>query len=162
MNERIEPADAARALSDISQQRERVLRRAVIPGWYWWAIAVLTVPLAAGVEFRGGTYFWVGILVFVAGSLVIQRPLARALRSAPPRRELTALIPVPGQLLVMAAFLVAVFGVGLATGLSLKAAGVSYPGTIATAAAMVVFAVGGQLLVRYYSALLVRRAARQG
>ena len=35
-------------------------------------------------------------------------------------------------------------GVGLATGLSMKAAGVPYPGTIATTVTMVVFVLGGQ------------------
>ena len=38
MNDQIEPADAARALSEIGRRREQVIRRAsTVPGWYWWA-----------------------------------------------------------------------------------------------------------------------------
>ena len=36
-NDRIEQADAARALSEIGRRREQVIRRRVIPGWFWWA-----------------------------------------------------------------------------------------------------------------------------
>jgi len=50
-------------------------------------------------------------------------------------------------------------GLAVTTGLSLKAAGVPYPGTIAAAVAGVAFAVGGQMLVRYEMAVLVRRGS---
>jgi hypothetical protein len=38
MNERIEPADAAHALSEIDRRREQVIRRKVFPGWWWFAV----------------------------------------------------------------------------------------------------------------------------
>ena len=48
MNDQIEPADAARALSEIGRRREQVIRRAsTVPGWFWWASAVLTTAFAA-------------------------------------------------------------------------------------------------------------------
>lgn len=161
MNDQIEPAEAARALSEIGLRREQVIRRAVIPGWHWWATAVLTIALAASIEYRRETVIWVGITVFVVGSLVINRPLRRALRSAPPRRDLAAPSSVPRLLAGLAAFAAVLMGVGLATGLSLKAAGVPYPGTIATTVTMVMFVLGGQLLTRYHTASLVRRAESQ-
>jgi hypothetical protein len=55
-----------------------------------------------------------------------------------------------------------VTGVEVATALSLKAAGVPYPGTIATAVAMVVFVPGMQMLTRYHTAFLVRRSGGRG
>jgi hypothetical protein len=50
----------------------------------------------------------------------------------------------------------------VATGFSLKAAGVPHPGAIAGAVAGVLFAVVGPMLVRYEADLLVRRSASQG
>jgi len=161
VNDQIEPADAARALSEIGWRREQVIRRAAIPGWYWWATAVLTIALSAAVESGRGALPWIGIAFFTAGSLVISGLVSRALRGAAPRRDL-APGSVPRLLAGMAAFLAAVLGVALATGLSLKAAGVPYPGTIASAVAMVVFAAGGQMLMRYHTAFLVRRSGGRG
>ena len=53
-------------------------------------------------------------------------------------------------------------GVAVATGFSLKAAGVPQPGTIAAAVAAVLFAVSGQPLVRYEAAVLVCRSGSHG
>ena len=164
MNDQIEPADAARALSEIGRRREQVIRRAAVPGWYWWATAVLTIALSAAVESgRGhGVLAWIGLALFMVGTLVISGLLSRALRGAPPRRDLVAPGSVPRLLAGIAAFAAAVLGVGLATGLSLKSAGVPWSGTIASAVAMVVFVVGGQILMRYHTAFLVRRSGGRG
>ena len=51
--------------------------------------------------------------------------------------------------------------VAITTGLSLKAAGVPYPATIAAAVTAVLFAVGTPLLVRYAETFLVRRSGSQ-
>jgi hypothetical protein len=62
----------------------------------------------------------------------------------------------------LAAFVVGLVGVALATGLSLKAAGVPHPGTITAALTGMLFAVVGPLLVRYHADMLVRRSESQG
>jgi hypothetical protein len=62
-----------------------------------------------------------------------------------------------------AAVLVAVvIGVALATKLSLEAAGVPYPGLIASAVAMAALVAGGQMLMRYRTAVLVGRPGGRG
>ncbi|HEX4701220.1 MAG TPA: hypothetical protein VH352_03750 [Pseudonocardiaceae bacterium] len=163
MSDQVEPADAARALSEIGRRREQVIRRKVFPGWFWWAQAVLTVALTAAIESQRGVLIGIGITLFAAGSLVINVPVSRAARAAPPHRSLAS---QPGSarktLLGLATFMVVLLGVALATGLSLGAAGVPYPGTIAAAVASVVFAVGGPMGVRAEQAMLVRRAGSQG
>jgi hypothetical protein len=161
MNEQIDPADAARALSEIGRRREQVIRRAAIPGWFWWANAVLVIALTAAVESGRGAVLWIGIALFVVASLVLNVPISRAARAARPRRGLAGPGHVPGLLVRLAAFAVILVGVALATGLSLKAAGVPYPGTIAATVAAVVYAVGWQLLMRYETATLLRRSASQ-
>jgi hypothetical protein len=159
VNDQVEPADAARALSEIGRRREQVIRRAAIPRWYWWATAILMIALAAASESWHGALSWAGTALYIAGMLALQLSLAH--RGAPPSRDLDA----PGsalRLLAGAMAVVAVMtGVGLAARLSLEAAGVPYPGTIASAAAVAVFAAGMQMVMRRHTALLVRRLGGQ-
>jgi hypothetical protein len=162
MDDQIEPADAANALSEIGRRREQVIRRAereAFPGWYWWANAVLMIALAAAVESRRGVVLGIGITLFVAGSLVLNVPASRAARAAAPRRDLFGPGYVRGALVRLATLIVV--GVMLATMLSLIAAGVPYPGTIAAAVTAVPFAVGWQMLMRYETAHLLRRSGSQ-
>jgi hypothetical protein len=162
MDDRIEPADAARALSEIGRRREQVIRRKVFPAWWWWAYAVLFIEFAAAVESGRGVLLWIGVAVFVAGSLVIDVPVRRAARAAAPRRGLAGPGAARRTLVGLASFVVVLLGVALATGLGLKAAGVPHPGTIAGAVTAVLFAVGGPMLVRWEAAMLVRRSRSQG
>jgi len=158
MHDPIDPADAARALSEIDRRREQVIRREVFTGWFWWGHAVLLVVLAASIESGRDVLIGIGIAVFVAGSLLVDLPVQRAARAAPTRRDLAGRAS-PGVPLVGLAFVLVLIGLAVTTGLSLKAAGVPYPGTIAAAVAGVAFAVGGQMLVRYEMAVLVRRGS---
>jgi hypothetical protein len=164
MSDPVEPSDAARTLSEIDRQREHVIRRAereVFSGRFWWANAVLMVALAAVVESGRGVVVWIGLALFVAGSLALNVPASRAARAAAPRRELFG----PGYrrrvLVRLAAMVAVVLGVGLATGLSLKAAGVPHPGTIAAAVTAVPYALGWQMLIRYETTHLLRRSRGQ-
>ncbi|HZP52978.1 hypothetical protein [Actinocrinis sp.] len=161
MSDEIEPADAARALSEIDRRREQVIRRRVFPGWWWWAYAVLFTAFSAAAESGRGVVLGIGAAVFVACSFAIDVPVRRAARAAAPRRGLA-----PGSsgrtLIGLAAFLAILIGAAIATGLSLKAAGVPHPGTVAGAVAGVVFALVGPILVRLEAAMLVRRSGSRG
>jgi hypothetical protein len=161
MSDRIEPADAADALSEIGRRREQVIRRAereVFPGWFWWANAVLMIALAAAIESRRGVVLGIGITLFVVGSLVLSVPASRASRAAAPRRALFGPGYVRGALVRLAILIAVLAGVMLATMFSLTAAGVPYPGTIAAAVTAVPFAVGWQMLMRHETAHLLRRS----
>ena len=161
MDDQIEPAEAARALGEISRRREQAIRRAMraaFPGWYWWYNGVLMIALTAAIESGRGVVLGIGIAVFTVGQLIASLPVSRAARAAPPCRGLDVPGSVRGTLLGLAAFMAVLIGVTLATGLSLKAAGVPYPGTIAVTVTAVLFAVGGQALIRRLTAAMVRRA----
>lgn len=162
MSDRIEPADAARALDEIDRRREQVIRRRVFPAWYWWAYAALFTGFAASAESGSGLVLGIGIAVFVVCSFLVDLPVRRAARAAAPRRGLAG--PGAGRrtLLGLAVFMAIVLGAGLATGLGLKAAGAPYPGTIAAAVAGVAFAVCGPMFVRLEAAMLVRRSGSRG
>lgn len=161
MSDRIEPADAAHALSEIDRRREQVIRRKVFPGWWWWAYAVLFTVLGAAADSGHGVLLGIGIALFVVGSFAVDVPIRRAARAAAPRRGL-APGSAPRSLTGLVGFVVGLLGVGLATGLGMKAAGVAHPGTIAAAVTGVAFAVCGPLLVRWEAAMLVRRSGRHG
>ncbi len=162
MSDRIEPAEAADALDEISRRREQVIRRKVFPGWWWWAYAVLFTEFAASAESGRGVVLGIGIALFVADSLAVDVPVRRAARAAAPRRGLAGPGTARRTLIGLAGFVAVLVGVALATGLSLKAAGVPHPGTIAAAVAGVLFAVGGPRLVRLEAAMLVRRSRSRG
>ena len=162
MSNQIDPADAARALSEIERQRRQVIRRRVFPGWFWWAQAALTVAMTACIESGRGVVLWIGVALFTVGSAVINLPVSRAARAAPLNRALAAPANARRTLAVLVAAIVVLLGVGLATGLSLKAAGVPHPGTIATAAGMAVLVTGGQMVARRHTAFLVRRSGGRG
>jgi hypothetical protein len=158
MSDRVGPEDAARALNEIDRRREQVIRREIFPRWWWWAYAVLITELAACVESGRGPLVGTGVAVFVVGSLLVDLPVRRAARAAPPRRGLGGPGAARRTLIGLAAFVTVLVGVGLATGLGLKAAGAPGPGTTAAAVTGVVFAVLGPMLVRWDAAVLVRRS----
>src|SRR5262249_57205743 len=98
---------------------EQVIRLAVIPTWYWWAIAVLMVVLAAAVDSRQGLIVGIGAAVFVAGVLTTTgRVVFRAVCSAQPRNDLLG----PGGVLAILGFLALTVGGSLAGALILPAA----------------------------------------
>ena len=156
MNDRIEPADAALALSEIERRREQVIRRTVIPGWFWWAQAVLTVGLTACIEFGTGAVPWIGVGVFTVGSAVINLPVSRAARAAPVNRALAVGGKNRRVVIALVVGIAALLGVVLGTAFGLHAAGVPASGTIASVVASLLFAIGGPMLVRYEAAILVR------
>jgi hypothetical protein len=162
--EQIEPADAARALSEISRRREQVIRRTATPRWYWWAIAVLTVASAADVDYTSqrGALYWAGVALTAAGVLAVTGLVFRAARGATLSPDLVAPGTAPRLLAAAAAYNAAALGVTLGTELGLEAARVPYPATIACAAGMAVLVAGGQMWTRYRTALLVRRPGGRG
>lgn len=159
MDDGIQPVEAEQALSEIDRRREQVIRRKIFPLWWWWAYAVLMVQFAACFESGRGALIGIGIGVFTVGSFIIDVPVRRAAGAAAPRRGLA-----PGSglwtLVGVLGFMAVVLGAGVATGLSLKAAGVSHPGTIAAAVGGVVFAVAGPLFVRLGETMMVRRSGK--
>jgi hypothetical protein len=160
MTDQVRPEEAARALTEIGQRQEQVIRLAVIPNWYWWAIAVLMVELAAAVDTRQGLVVGIGVAVFVAGVLTATgRVVFRAVGSAQPRNDLLG----PGGVVAILGFVAVIVGVSLAVGFILKASGVAYPATIAVSITAVMLVFGGRMLMRYLQDLMLanRSASRR-
>jgi hypothetical protein len=152
MTDQIPPEEAARALNEIGQRQEQVILQAIIPTWYWWAIAILMVMFAAAVETRQELVVAIGVAVFVAGVLTTTGwMVVRAVRSAQPRNDLLG----PSGVVAILGFVALTVGVSLAVGFILKASGVSYAATLSVAVTAVMLGVGGPLLMRYLQGLML-------
>ena len=152
MTDQVRPEEAAAALTEIGQRQEQVIRLAVIPNWYWWAIAVLMVAFVAAVDTRQGLVVGIGTAVFVAGVLTTTgRVVFRALRRAQPRNDLLG----PGGVVAILGFVAVTIGVSLAVGFILKASGLSYAATIGVSVTAVMLVVGGPMLMRYLQGLML-------
>jgi len=151
MTDQVRPEEAVRALTEIGQRQEQVIRLAIIPNWYWWAIAVLMVAFAAAVDTRQGLLVGIGTAVFVAGVLTTTgRVVFRAVRSAQPRNTLLG----PGGVVAILGFVAVTVGVSLAVAFILKASGVSYAATIGVLVPAVMLVVGGPMIMRYLQGLI--------
>ena len=164
MNDQIEPADAARALSEIGRRREQVIRRTAIPRWYYWAIAILVTASAADADYsRRGAPYWAGTALSAAGMLAVNGLLLSRQRRGPALSpDLAATDSAPRLMAWSVALWAAVAGVAVGASLGLEAARVPYPATIASAAAMAVLVAGGQVLMRYRLHLLAPRSGGRG
>ena len=152
MTDQLRPDEAAHALTEISRRQEQVIRLAVIPNWYWWAIAVLMVAFAAAVDTRRGVVVGIATAVFVAGVLATTgRVVFRAVTSAQPRNDMLG----PSGVFAILGFVAVTVGVSLATSFALKASGVSYPATIGVSVAAVMLVIGGPMLMRYLLGLML-------
>ncbi|MFJ3957129.1 hypothetical protein [Arthrobacter sp. NPDC090010] len=158
MSDPVTPAEATRALGEIDDRSEQVIRRRVFPAWWWWSYAALFTALAASMEIASGSFFAVGIGLFVIASFVIDVPVRRAAGTAAPRRGIGGPGTTRRTLIGLAAFVVSLVIIGLATGLLLKALAVPYPGTIAAAVVGIAFAIAGPMLVRRDASALVRHS----
>ncbi len=152
MTDQVRPEEAARALTEIGQRQEQVIRLAVIPNWYWWAIAVLMVAFAAAVDTRRGLVVGIGTAVFVAGVLTTTGLVVfRAVRRAQPRNDLLG----PGGVVAILGFVAVTVGVSLAVAFILKASGISYAATIGVSVPAVMLVIGGPMLMRYLQGLML-------
>ena len=152
MSDQLGPEEAARALNEIGQRQKQVIRQAIIPTWYWWAIAVLMVAFAAAVDTRQGLIVGIGTAVFVAGVLTTTGGVVfRAVRSAQPRNDLLG----PEGVVAILGFVAVTGGVSLAVAFILKAVGVSYAATIAVSVTALMLVVGGRMLMRYLLRLML-------
>jgi hypothetical protein len=146
MPDQIGPQEAARALTEIGQRQEHVIRLAVVPNWYWWAIAVLMVAFATAVDTGQGLFVGIGTAVFVAGVLITTGAMVfRAVRSAQPRNDLLG----PGGVVAILGFVAVTIGVSLAIAFTLTASRVSYAVTIGVSVTAMMLVVGGPMLMGY-------------
>lgn len=157
MYDEVNPHEAAQALTEIGQRQEQVIDVAVVPTWYWWAVAALMIVLAVTVESKQPVAIGAGVAVFTVGLLwSTLRLVRRSVALVQPRNDLMR----PQGVLAILGFVALILGASLPTSFALKAAGAAYPATIGVSAGAVVLVVGGPLLMRYLRKVMRTRAGR--
>ncbi len=156
MHEELRPDEAARALTEIRQRQEQVIKLAIIPTWYWWAIAGLMVGFSAAIDSHRRLAVGIGTSLFVIGVLTATGwVVIGGLRRAQLRNELLGPIGV----LAILGFVATVLAVSLPTAFALQAAGLRYPATLGVLVGAVLMVVGGPLLMRYLRRIMLAKRA---
>jgi hypothetical protein len=151
MNEYIEPDDAARALAEVRRRKEQVTVLSQIPGWFRWAVGLLTVAMALGLDSGEPRLIGLGVTIFVIGLLTaIAVVIGRSWSRAIPRRDLLG----PRGALVIVAFVALVLLVNLSTAVILEAAGSPVAATVGALAGAVVLIGAGPVVARYLHRLV--------
>lgn len=159
MNDQVRPDEAARALAEIGQRQEQVIRLAAIPGWFWWAVGVLMVGFSAAIESKRPVAIAVGTIVFALGIAGTTGYVVLGnWRRAQVRNNLLG----PAGVLAIVGFVAMAVGVSLAVAFGSRAAGFDYPGTLGSTVGAVLMVIGGPLLTRHlHSVMLANRAGNR-
>jgi hypothetical protein len=156
MNDEPGTAEAAQALAQIQRRQQQVIELATIPVWYWWAVGALMVVLAAGVDIHTPVAIGAAVSIFVLGILsatgwAVFSPLRYAqLRNG--------LLDGRGVGLILG-FVAATVGISLGLAFTLRAAGISYPATLANLAGGLAMGVGGPILMRRLRTIMLGNRA---
>jgi hypothetical protein len=155
MTDAMKPAEAREALAEMERRQQQVIEQALVPAWYWWAVALATVGLGVAVDTRdsaaiavAGTLYGVGIALLTGwvafGGLHHVKVDERLLGSR-------------GAGLIVG-FVWLVVGGTLGLAFALQAANVRSAGALATLACAIALVVGGPALMRRLRAIMRRQA----
>ena len=65
MSGQLRPDEATSALAEIGRQQEKAIEAALVPAWYWWAVAAGMVAIGAAVDSHSAVVRGVVITVAV-------------------------------------------------------------------------------------------------
>ncbi|HEV8569211.1 MAG TPA: hypothetical protein VGQ92_19380 [Actinoplanes sp.] len=156
MPEDLRPDEAARALTEIRQRQEQVIKLANIPAWYWWAIAGLMVGFSAAIDSHRPLAIAIGTSLFVIGVLTAT---ARVVIGGMRRTQLRNDLLGPIGVLAILGFVATVLAVSLPTAFALQAAGVRYPATLGVLVGAILMVLSGPWLTRFLQRIMLAKRA---
>ena len=152
-------AEAAAELAEIQRRQKQVIKAALVPFWYWWALAA---PIVAYGAARDSRNLVVQATVIPLAVLVMVVVIAAGI---PELRRRVKVHSAPQTTARMAAaifgMIVLVDAVAISIAASLAAAHFRYPVTIGCAAGAAVLVIAGPLLNRYMRRLMLSQARQQ-
>ena len=149
--------DAAGALAEIQRRQAQVIDAVLVPGWYWWVVAVAMVAIGAAADTKRPVVLAVAIPVAV---LVIAGLTVAMIVGAYRRVQVHSRTLLGGRgAIAIVGLDWLVVGVGLGTAFGLRAAGSRIPGTIGTTAGAVVLVIAGPAVMRYLRGLMLSQRA---
>jgi hypothetical protein len=156
MTNAIEPGDAGTALTEVRRREHQVIRAAMIPTWFWSAIAVASVGLGAVVDGRNAAVIGVAAVVYSIGVTVLS--LWVALGGVRRVKVHEGLLGPEGAGLIVGFVGIVVVGT-IALAFALRAMGVAQAATISTLACGAALVVGGPVLMRRLRLVMLRHGA---
>jgi hypothetical protein len=156
MTNAVEPAEAGAALAEIRRREGEVIAAALVPAWFWWAVAGATVALGAIVDSRNGVAIGLAAIAYaVAMAVLTAWTILGGVRRVKVR---DAMLGPDGAGRIVAFVGILVAGtIGLA--FALEALGIAQAGTLATLACGAGLVVGGPILMRRLRDVMSRRGA---
>jgi hypothetical protein len=152
-------AEAAAELAEIQRRQEQVIKTALVPAWYWWALAAPVIAYGAARDSRN----LVVQAVVIPLAVLVMAVLIGA--GIPELRRRVKVHSAPETTARMAAaifgMIVLVDAVAISTAASLAAARFRYPVTIGCAAGAAVLVIAGPLLNQYSRRLMLGRVRQQ-
>lgn len=155
MTDAMEPVEAREALAEMERRQEQVIEGALVPNWYWWAVALLSVGLGVGVDTRDPA-----AVAATAGIFGVGMPLLTVWIAFGGRRHVKVherLLGSRGAGLIVG-FVWLVVGGTLGLAFALQVANVRFAGTLSTLACAIVLVVGGPALMRRLREIMRRQA----
>ncbi len=152
-------AEAAAELAEIQRRQEQVIKAALVPGWYWWAMAAAIVAIGAA---RDSGNLVVQAITIPLAVLVMAGLIVATIPGVRRRvRAHSATQPGAGAAAAIIGLILLVDTVIISTAASLAAAHFRYPGTVGCAAGATVLVIAGLLVNRYLRRLMLRQARQQ-
>jgi hypothetical protein len=151
------PDEASAALAQIRDHQEQVIRAALIPRWYWWAIGVGMIVIGAAADTRRPVVLGVVIpIAALAMAALTAAMIIGAGRGA--RIKSDQLLGERGALLIVA-FIFLIDGLTLGLAFGLLALGTPAPATIDTAAGALLLVVPGPAVNRRLNKIMMSNRA---
>ena len=151
------PDEASAALADIQSRQEQVIRAALIPNWYWWAVAVGMVAIGAAVDTKRPVVL--GVVIPVAALCIAGLTVAMIVGAGRGARIKSDELLGPKGALLIVGFDWLIVGVTLGLGFGLRAAGTPEPATIATAVGGLLLGLTGPALGRELNKIMLGNRA---
>jgi hypothetical protein len=151
----MKPAEARKALAEMERRQDQVIEGTLVPNWYWWAVALLSVGLGVGVDTRDPTATAVAAGIFGVGVSVLTVWIAFGGRRHVKVHQ--RLLGSRGAGLIVG-FVWLVVGGTLGLAYVLEAANVEYAATVSTLACAIALVVGGPALMRRLRGIMRRQA----
>lgn len=154
--QRLDTGDAANELAEINRRQAGVIDAVLVPGWYWWVVGLLLVPIGVAADSHQRT---ATAVVAVVVALVIAGLSVWMVSGAYPGARIhPATLGQAGSLYIVG-FVWLVVGVSLVVAFGLQAEGIAYPATIGTVLAGAMLIVGGPILMSRLRRGMVERSA---
>lgn len=151
--------DAARSLEQVRRHQSQVVDSVLVPKWYWWAVASLTVGLCAVADAHDPVLTGVAAVAYAMAVTALSVAFVLGLRR---HVRINSEMLGPAGAVSIVVFVGALVGGTLAVAFSLQAAGDRYPATISSVVTALGLVAGGPLLMKRLRRVMLARGSGAG